>query len=344
MAPTDSEAGCVPVGTDECKQYSGSCDEARVLKGCGEGLPEPEEGYSWCQHYELECTSVCGDKVCDGDETVSNCPKDCAKCGDDICSSTETVTSCPKDCAKCGDDICSSTETVSSCPKDCAKCGDNICSSTETVTSCPKDCAKCGDDICSSTETASTCPADCACEPLSWTNKPSGEYSVDSEFPIITITNSNSSSAEKTNVNITLKGVALNECSQSIPSEDCFNVSVNTSGKQVVSINLFKQESSIKEGTYSLVVSVPGKKDTCSESTSFIISKTIVIPQTGLFDGTIGRIYLGIGFVSLGLITTQIHKVGYLYNSLYERSRIIQTEKEIKSVEKKRNRFERKFE
>ena len=302
VAPTDSEAGCTPVGTDECKQYLGGCDEARVLKGCGDGLPEPEEGYSWCQHYELQCTSVCGDKICDGDETVTNCPKDCAKCGDDICSSTETLTTCPEDCGKCGDDQCTGTET------------------------------------------ASTCPADCACEPMSWTNKPSGEYSVDSEFSTITITNPNSTSTEKTGVKIKLKEVKLNECSQSISSENCYDLSVNSSGNQVVSIILFKEESSIKEGAYSLTVSLPGKKDTCSESTSFIIAKTIAIPQTGIFDGTMGRIYLGMGFVFLGFITTQTHRVAYMYSSLSEKSRIIQREKEIKSVEKKRNRFERKFE
>ncbi len=344
VAPTDSDAGCIPVGTDECKQYLGSCDEVRVLKGCGDGLPEPEEGYSWCQHYELQCTSVCGDKICDSDETVTNCPKDCAKCGDNICSSTETEKTCPKDCVKCGDDICSSTETEKTCPKDCAKCGDDICSSTETLASCPEDCGKCGDDQCTGTETASTCPADCACEPMSWTNKPSGEYSVDSEFSTITITNPNSTSTEKTGVEIKLNGVKLNECSQSISSEDCYNLSVDSSGSQVVSITLFKEESSIKEGTYSLTVSLPGKKDTCSESTSFIIAKTIAIPQTGIFDGTMGRIYLGMGFVFLGFITTQTHRVAYMYSSLSEKSRIIQREKEIKSVEKKRNRFERKFE
>ena len=343
VGPTDSDAGCIPVGTDECIQYLGNCDEARVLKGCGDGLPEPEEGYSWCQHYELECTSVCGDKVCDGDETVTNCPKDCAKCGDNICSSTETVSSCPKDCAKCGDNICSSTETVTNCPKDCAKCGDNICSSTETLASCPEDCGKCGDDQCTDTETASTCPADCACEPMSWTNKPSGKYPVDTEIPTITITNPNSTSVGKSGVNIKLNEVVLNECSESISSEYCFNVSTNSVGIQVVSINPFKLQNPLEEGTYSLSVSLPGKEDTCSEATSFIITDTTAIPQTGIFDGTMGRIYLGMGFVFLGLITTQTHKVVYMYNSLSEKSRIIHREKEIKSVEKKRNRFERKF-
>ena len=321
VAPTDSEAGCVPVGTDECLEYEGTCDEARNLKGCGYGLPAPKDGYSWCQHYEIQCTSECGDKVCEGDETVTNCPKDCAKCGDNICSSTENLTTCPKDCSVCGDNQCTGSETVSSCPNDCSTCGDKQCTGSETVSSCPEDCA---------------------CVPLAWTNKPSGTYSVNSEIPTITITNPNSTSTDSTGVDIKLNGVVLTECLSSTSSENCFNVSTNSAGVQVVSINLFRQKP-LKEGTYPLSISLPGKSGICSESASFIIATTTAIPQTGIFDGTIGRIYLGIGFVFLGLVTTQTQKVVYMYNSLSERGRIIQREREVKSVEKRRNRFERKF-
>ncbi len=48
---------------------------------------------------------ACGDRVCNGTETCSSCPKDCGicppACGDGVCNGTETCSSCPKDCGIC---------------------------------------------------------------------------------------------------------------------------------------------------------------------------------------------------------------------------------------------------
>jgi hypothetical protein len=93
-------------------------------------------------------TTLCGDHICNGSETLANCPEDCTSpppppaCGDGFCNGTETNASCPADCPPgCGDGVCNGSETATSCPIDCAApaCGDCICSAGET-TSCPWDC------------------------------------------------------------------------------------------------------------------------------------------------------------------------------------------------------------
>lgn len=47
---------------------------------------------------------VCGDKICNGNETCSVCPKDCGECkktvcGNEVCDNGETYTNCPQDCS-----------------------------------------------------------------------------------------------------------------------------------------------------------------------------------------------------------------------------------------------------
>ena len=44
--------------------------------------------------------SVCGDNICNGNETTLSCPVDCPSsvCGDGICNASETSYSCPSDC------------------------------------------------------------------------------------------------------------------------------------------------------------------------------------------------------------------------------------------------------
>jgi len=47
---------------------------------------------------------VCGNGLCDGNETCSDCPGDCGvcpQCGDGQCNGLDTCTSCPQDCGGC---------------------------------------------------------------------------------------------------------------------------------------------------------------------------------------------------------------------------------------------------
>jgi len=70
--------------------------------------------------------AVCGDGVCNGNETYGNCKKDCT-CGNGICDGKakgEDCSTCPKDCATvyqftCGDGVCNVGETCLTCPQDC---------------------------------------------------------------------------------------------------------------------------------------------------------------------------------------------------------------------------------
>jgi hypothetical protein len=73
----------------------------------------------------------------------------------------------------------------------------------------------------------------------------------------------------------------------------------------------------------------------------------VVVPSTGIFDGTLSKIYLGTGFVFLGILTTQAPKFVYAFNTLgkkvSENNKIVAEKREIERTTKKRNRFERKF-
>ena len=104
---------------------------------------------------------ICGDDICEGNETASSCRDDCGYCGDGVCYGSETRSSCYSDCGYCGDNYCTGPETVSSCRADCGVCGDGICSGPETAHSCHDDCGYCGDGICTGSETESSCPSDC---------------------------------------------------------------------------------------------------------------------------------------------------------------------------------------
>lgn len=77
----------------------------------------------------IDIPSVCGDNVCEGDETPVTCPVDCETvtppvCGNNVCETGETVLNCPVDCEiivppVCGDNVCEEGETVLNCPVDC---------------------------------------------------------------------------------------------------------------------------------------------------------------------------------------------------------------------------------
>ncbi len=66
-------------------------------------------------------SSICGDGICNGNETFRSCPQDC-HCGNGICESQrgETALNCPQDC-HCGNKICEPNlgEDYYNCPQDC---------------------------------------------------------------------------------------------------------------------------------------------------------------------------------------------------------------------------------
>ena len=83
----------------------------------------------------LKKPSVCGDGLCESDETYAACPQDCDPvCGDGLCEGDETAASCPPDCdLVCGNGIvnplyeeCDDGRETASCDTDCtySLCGD----------------------------------------------------------------------------------------------------------------------------------------------------------------------------------------------------------------------------
>jgi hypothetical protein len=73
--------------------------------------------------------AVCGNNICEGGETCSNCASDCSctppTCGNGVCAGAETCSTCAADCGACsgcGNGVCSSGETCGSCAADCGSC------------------------------------------------------------------------------------------------------------------------------------------------------------------------------------------------------------------------------
>ena len=151
---------------------------------CGDGLCYIIFGEN-PENCPEDCTSYCGDLVCDANETYPNCPTDCeASCGDGICSRNEYVDyGCEADCGiVCDDEYCSDTES-DSCEEtdnvleddydeDCfSYCGDAYCDDDEHYGNCYTDCSAseedCGDLYCSEEEGDGDgngdCPDDCGC-------------------------------------------------------------------------------------------------------------------------------------------------------------------------------------
>lgn len=295
-------------------------------------------------------TSYCDYQiVCDGEDGGASTT---VVCGNGSCETGENVLSCPADCSTCGDGQCTGSETESTCPADCATCGDGICSSTESVASCPADCAVCGDGICSSTETSESCSEDCLCKDITWTNKPDGTYPTDNVFGDITVTNPNSTNTDGTGVAITLNSETVGAC----PSDTgtCYTLSNDTNGYEVITLSLFNGNTNIEEGTYLLSLTLPVDDGECasetvSTSASFVIKAdaVAVVPSTGILDGVMGKIYLGTGFVFLGILTTQAPKFAYAFNTLGKRmsdsNRTMIEKRDIERTQKKRNKFEKKF-
>ncbi len=111
-----------------------------------------------CEGFGLTCgggdcveADVCGNGLCDGVETSTDCPVDCGVvCGDRVCDPGETFRTCSVDCEpECGDGTCEGLEDFASCTFDCLdSCGNGACDALEDRVNCPSDCGFCGDSKC----------------------------------------------------------------------------------------------------------------------------------------------------------------------------------------------------
>ena len=165
----------VVCGNKQCEEGESAVEGAGVYcpidcPACGDGI------CSWPELLDPEvddcgdCSSLCGNGVCEDEQEVLHCPPDCPVCGDGFCSFIDTqMEDCPQDCvAPCGDGHCTGGETFATCPVDCGYCGDGICAWKELIVgSCQDDCAPdCGDGVCKPTESEETCFIDCGCFPV----------------------------------------------------------------------------------------------------------------------------------------------------------------------------------
>ncbi len=163
-------------------QFKGSGGGNYTLEAvCGNTVCETNETNSNCPQ---DCTIVtCGNPpTCDSGETCSNCPSDCnicvlPTCGNNICDvdKGEDCNNCLEDCnaicpSSCGDGACTWGETNTNCPSDCPlTCGNNICDSSEDCSNCASDCGGCpvcGNKACDAGETTLNCPSDCSSTPI----------------------------------------------------------------------------------------------------------------------------------------------------------------------------------
>lgn len=155
---TDGSGTCCGGACDYHCQYDSDCEDGLT---CTANTCEAIPGVCGMQCVETiidSCTepSVCGDELCEGDETYETCPADCpapTTCGDGTCEGDETETSCPDDCAPatvCGDGVCEAGESGSTCPGDC-RCAGKNCSNGD-----------CGNGVCEKSENANNCALDCS--------------------------------------------------------------------------------------------------------------------------------------------------------------------------------------
>lgn len=95
---------------------------------------------------------ICGDNVCDQEETCESCPQDCGECpaenecGNELCEDGEDEFNCPEDCCSssdCNNNICSPCDSYYECYDDCeetSECGNGVCEDGEDENNCPQDC------------------------------------------------------------------------------------------------------------------------------------------------------------------------------------------------------------
>jgi subtilisin family serine protease len=107
-------------------------DLGAALDALADIEPEPCDYWTeyWCSLNDCSfCPApqaVCGDGMCNGDETAATCAGDCSDriCGDFICDGEETAEGCPEDCG-CAAQSCGGVAPIGCwCDGDCAEHGD----------------------------------------------------------------------------------------------------------------------------------------------------------------------------------------------------------------------------
>ncbi len=156
------DATCGAGEIESCPQDCGVCVPsekeciARTLRVCNANGTAYED--IACDALGLTCgrgdcveAGVCGNGLCEGDESRATCMGDCAEvCGDGVCAGAEVFLTCAVDCDPvCGDGTCEGDESHATCSFDClASCGDGACAAPEDRANCPRDCGSCGDGVC----------------------------------------------------------------------------------------------------------------------------------------------------------------------------------------------------
>ena len=124
---------------------------------------------------------VCGNKVCEANETAQNCSTDCKQPstddgqitdGTDDGSDTDGAVTDGEEneppAAICGNSICEASETSGNCSADCGQPSDDgaidsgeVIDDGQTNGGTPETEIKCGNALCEAGETTANCPADC---------------------------------------------------------------------------------------------------------------------------------------------------------------------------------------
>ncbi len=98
--------------TDSCTGNPMKCSNTFITI-CGTGDNCCPFNCSYASDQDCEKPSVCGDNVCEGNETMENCCVDCACDSGYVCKSNICVTTL------CGDDVCEGDEYKTNCCIDC---------------------------------------------------------------------------------------------------------------------------------------------------------------------------------------------------------------------------------
>lgn len=158
-----------------CKTFAGCSVRCKVLSVCGNGTCEGDERATCdgqgqgCVPCAKDCGGpVCGDKICNGEESPQSCPQDCAgTCtpGEPLCVGSKVLLCGPNnqptteliDCATndqiCGNGKCQAKNV----------CGNGVCDGEENPQLCPQDCqtgCQPGTTTCKDATTLLTCSAD----------------------------------------------------------------------------------------------------------------------------------------------------------------------------------------